>query len=356
MLRSVLVGSALAASAILLAPVIGGSVAVDDVLSARTVSDGVSAITIVDESPSDSTAFVEMRQRATSSSSTGSSSDDDTDSSASDSPAPSESGDAGSGSTEAGGASTGGSSSGGSNGTGSGSAGGSTGGASGGSTGGASGGSTGGTSSASGGTTAPIQPKPSGPAPAPAPTQAPPAPAPTQAAPAPQPTVTTPACAGMPGGSTPGAPSRTSAGGVAGTTSADLASFAQRFNEIRVANCLPPVPFSNIRYDSCMEDRLFWMAEDPSTDPMSAWGHVGSVRSDGVPSVGCDGNLAGGSNNSGATVAQKWWDSSGHRASLYKPTYTGSTAGVCILFAMTHGGVPNEPYSFTRAAARWVNC
>ncbi|WP_211161156.1 hypothetical protein [Microcella alkalica] len=351
MLRSVLVGSALATSAILLAPVIGGSVAVDDVLSARTVSDGVSAITIVDESPSDSTAFVEMRQRATSSSSTGSSSDDDTDSSASDSPAPSESGDAGSGSTEAGGASTGGASTGGSssggastggsNGTGSGSAGGSTG--------GTSGGSTGGTSSASGGTTAPSQPKPSGPAPAPAPTTSAPSPTPT-------PTPTKPACAGMPGGSTPGAPSRTSAGGVAGTTSADLASFAQRFNEIRVANCLPPVPFSNIRYDSCMEDRLFWMAEDPSTDPMSAWGHMGSVRSDGVPSVGCDGNLAGGSNNSGATVAQKWWDSSGHRASLYKPTYTGSTAGVCILFAMTHGGVPNEPYSFTRAAARWVNC
>lgn len=160
----------------------------------------------------------------------------------------------------------------------------------------------------------------------------------------------------MPGGSTAGAPSRTSAGGVAGTTSADLAQFAQRMNEIRVANCLPPIPTANVRYDSCMEDRLFWMAEDPSTDPMSAWGHVGSVRSDGVPSVGCDGNLAGGSNNSGASVAQKWWESSGHRASLYKPSFTGSTAGVCVLFAMTHGGVPNEPYSFTRAAARWVSC
>ena len=161
----------------------------------------------------------------------------------------------------------------------------------------------------------------------------------------------------MPGGGTAGAPSRTSAGGVAGTTSADLAQFAQRYNEIRVANCLPPVPFQNIRYDSCMEDRLFWMAEDPSTDPMSAWGHKGTVsRSDGVPDTGCDGNLAGGSNNTGTTVAQKWWDSSGHRTSLYKPTYTGSTAGACVLFAMTHGGVPNEPYSFTRAAARWVNC
>jgi hypothetical protein len=105
-----------------------------------------------------------------------------------------------------------------------------------------------------------------------------------------------------------------------------------------------------------MEQRLFWMAEDPSEDPMSAWGHIGSVRSDGVPSVGCDGNLAGGSGNTGATVAQKWWDSSSHRASLYKPTVTGSTGGVCILFAMTHGGVPNEPSSFVRAAARWTNC
>ncbi len=165
-----------------------------------------------------------------------------------------------------------------------------------------------------------------------------------------------PSCPAAITGSTPGAPSRTSPLGVAGTTSADLQSFAVAFNAIRIANCLPPVAFANIRYDSCMEDRLFWMAEDPSTDPMSAWGHIGSQRSDGVPSVGCDGNLAGGSGNTGADVAQKWWDSSSHRASLYKPTYTGSTAGVCILFAMTHGGVPNEPYSFTRAAARWVTC
>lgn len=187
-------------------------------------------------------------------------------------------------------------------------------------------------------------------APAPAPSQPAPAPAPPAPEPAP------PACPAAIGGSTPGAPGRTSAQGVGGTTSSDLQSFAERFNAIRVANCLPPVPLSNIRYDSCMEDRLFWMAEDPSTDPMSAWGHIGSQRSDGVASVGCDGNLAGGSNNSGSTVAQKWWDSSSHRSSLYKPTYTGSTAGVCILFAMTHGGVPNEPYSFTRAAARWVNC
>lgn len=175
-------------------------------------------------------------------------------------------------------------------------------------------------------------------------------------APAPPPPPPAPVCPSAIGGSTPGAPGRASALGVAGTTSGDLQAFADKFNAIRVANCLPPVPYGNIRYDSCMEDRLFWMAEDPSTDPMSAWGHIGSVRSDGVPSVGCDGNLAGGSNNSGASVAQKWWDSTSHRASLYKPTYTGSTAGVCILFAMTHGGVPNEPYSFTRAAARWVNC
>ena len=192
--------------------------------------------------------------------------------------------------------------------------------------------------------------------PAPKPTTPPSSsPAPSPSAPAPS-APPAPVCPAAISGSTPGAPSRTSPLGVAGTTSADLQSFAQTFNAIRVANCLPPVPFGNIRYDSCMEDRLFWMAEDPSTDPMSAWGHIGSVRSDGLASVGCDGNLAGGSGNTGSTVAQKWWDSSSHRASLYKPTYTSSTARVCILFSMTHGGVPNEPYSFTRAAARWVNC
>jgi hypothetical protein len=103
-----------------------------------------------------------------------------------------------------------------------------------------------------------------------------------------------------------------------------------------------------------MAARLFWMAEDPSEDPASAWGHMGSVRSDGLPSTGCDGNLAGGSGNTGATVAQKWWDSLPHRASLYRPG--SAIGGVCILFAMTHGGVPNEQYDFTRAAARWVDC
>lgn len=163
-------------------------------------------------------------------------------------------------------------------------------------------------------------------------------------------------CPSAIGGGTAGAPGATSAGGVAGTTSDDLASFAATYNAIRVANCLDPVPFSHIRYDSCMETRLFWMAEDPSEDPNSAWGHMGSVRSDGVPSVGCDGNLAGGSGNSGATVASKWWNSAPHRASLYRPTYDGSMGGVCIYFAMTHGGLPDEPYSFTRAAARWGGC
>lgn len=163
-------------------------------------------------------------------------------------------------------------------------------------------------------------------------------------------------CPGNVGGGTNGAPGRVSGGGVQGTTSDDIASFAATYNSIRVANCLHPVPMSNFRYDSCMEDRLFWMAEDPSTDPASAWGHAGSVRSDGVPSYGCDGNLAGGSGNSGATVAQKWWNSTAHRNSLYRPSVTGSVGGVCIYFAMTHGGVPNEPYSFTRAAARWGGC
>jgi hypothetical protein len=163
-------------------------------------------------------------------------------------------------------------------------------------------------------------------------------------------------CPGNIGGSPGGAPGVVSAGGVSGTTSDDLASFAFAYNANRVANCLAPVPMGNFFYDSCMEQRLFWMAESPSEDPMDAWGHMGSVRVDGVPSVGCDGNLAGGYGNTGATVANKWWGSTGHRNSLYRPTHTGSTGGVCIAFAMTHGGVPNESYDFTRAAARWVGC
>jgi hypothetical protein len=153
-------------------------------------------------------------------------------------------------------------------------------------------------------------------------------------------------------------------GGVSGN--ADLASFAAAYNAIRVANCLQPVPMSHFRYDSCMEQRLQWMANDPYPDPNNTWGHAGvrstypdangQYYSDIVPSVGCDGNLAGGYNNSGATVAQKWWDSLSHRASLYRPTFTGNTANVCINFAMVHGGLPNDGYNFTRAAARWVAC
>jgi uncharacterized protein YkwD len=164
-------------------------------------------------------------------------------------------------------------------------------------------------------------------------------------------------CPGAIGGAPGGAPGVSAGDGmITGTTSGDLASFAAQYNAIRVANCLQPVPMSNIRYDSCLEARLIWMAEDPSTDPSSAWGHVGSARSDGVPSVGCDGNLAGGSGDSGASAASKWWNSSAHRNSLYKPSYAGATAGVCVYFAMTHGGVPNEAYSFSRAAARWGGC
>jgi hypothetical protein len=154
--------------------------------------------------------------------------------------------------------------------------------------------------------------------------------------------------------STESVPTTTSPLGVGGTTADDLQSFADQFNEIRVQNCLDPIPLSNFTWDSCMEHRLFWMAEDPSTDPLAAWGHLGSKRSDGKPSVGCDGNLAGGPNNTGATVATKWWDSIEHRLSLYRPTSV--IDGVCIAFAMTHGGIPNEAPSFTRAAARWYSC
>ena len=163
-------------------------------------------------------------------------------------------------------------------------------------------------------------------------------------------------CPSAIGGSTGGAPSATSAGGVGGTTSADLQAFAQKFNEIRVANCLDLIPMSNIRYDSCLEARLFWIAEDPSPDVNSAWGHNGTPRSDGVPAVGCDGNLAGGSGNTGSSVATKWWNSASHQKSLYRPSYTGSASGVVICFAMVHGGLPADGYGFTRAAARWGGC
>jgi len=161
---------------------------------------------------------------------------------------------------------------------------------------------------------------------------------------------------GSGGGSAPGISDSLGSGMITGTTTADIQSFSSTFNAIRAQNCLDAVPSSHFRYDACMEQRLFWMAEDPSTDPSSAWGHMGSVRSDGVPSRGCDGNLAGGSGNTGATVATKWWNSIEHRLSLYRPSYAGSMGSVCIYFAMSHGGVPNEPSSFTRAAARWASC
>ena len=158
-------------------------------------------------------------------------------------------------------------------------------------------------------------------------------------------------------GTTGTAPGSSSPGGIPGTTTADIVSFATAMNEIRVSNCLTPIPLANFRYDSCMQQRLFWMADDPSTDPSSAWGHTGTAkRSDGKPIVGCDGDLAGGMNNTGAVVAQKWWDSSDHRASLYAPSYKGSMATTCVHFAMTHGGLPNEPSVFTRAIAGTERC
>jgi hypothetical protein len=147
-----------------------------------------------------------------------------------------------------------------------------------------------------------------------------------------------------------------SAGGIGGTTQQDLDAFAAAFNGERIAHSLAPVPAANFRYDPCMEQRLFWMAEDPSPHVASAWGHIGSRRSDGVPSVGCDGNLAGGLNDTGATVAVKWWNSVPHRIALYKPPYLGGMDTVCIDFAMTHGGLPDEPTAFARAAARWRYC
>ncbi|HEY1529663.1 MAG TPA: hypothetical protein VGF80_02535 [Galbitalea sp.] len=171
----------------------------------------------------------------------------------------------------------------------------------------------------------------------------------------------TPTCPSAIGGSTAGAPGANDAEGVPGTSTADLNSFAAQYNALRVANCLQPIPFANIRYSSCLQQRMWWMADDPSTDSASAWGHTGTaVRSDGVPIVGCDGDLAGGGGYTAASVATAWWNSPDHRASLYAPSFSGSVANVCIAFAMTHGGInvpaPNEPASFVRAAAYWYGC
>ncbi|MES1170033.1 MAG: hypothetical protein ABUL47_05025, partial [Leifsonia sp.] len=74
------------------------------------------------------------------------------------------------------------------------------------------------------------------------------------------------------GGSAPGISDSLGSGMITGTTTADIQSFSSTFNAIRAQNCLDPVPASHFRYDACMEQRLFWMAEDPSTDPSSAWG------------------------------------------------------------------------------------
>ncbi|HEX4443524.1 MAG TPA: hypothetical protein VHZ81_08110 [Galbitalea sp.] len=171
----------------------------------------------------------------------------------------------------------------------------------------------------------------------------------------------TPKCPAAISGTTAGAPSAVSVDDIPGTTTADINSFATEYNAIRVANCLTPIAFADIRYSTCLEQRLFWMADDPSSDPLSAWGHTGvAKRSDGVAIVGCDGDLAGGTGYTGASVAEAWWDSIDHRNSLYQPLTTGSLANVCIYFAMTHGGYnnpgPNEPYSFTRSAAYWSSC
>lgn len=168
-------------------------------------------------------------------------------------------------------------------------------------------------------------------------------------------------CASAATGTPNSAPGITSKGGVPGTTSDDLATFARAYDQIRIEHCLQPIPLGNIKYNSCLEQRLFWMAEDPSPNPASAWGHTGTAkRSDGVPIVGCDGDIAGGMNDTGDVVAQAWWTSIDHRDTLYEPAFTGNLSHVCIGFAMTHGGIsvpgPNEPYAFTRAAAIWVSC
>jgi len=144
--------------------------------------------------------------------------------------------------------------------------------------------------------------------------------------------------------------------GILGTSTEDLQGFANEYNEIRMANCLATVHTTNFRLGRCIEQRLVWIAEDPSEDPLSAWGHDGTERSDGEPAVGCDANLAGGASTTGAVAAQKWWFSEAHRESLYRPDYGGPLDRVCVDFAMAHGGLPNAPATFARVGAVWSDC
>ena len=147
------------------------------------------------------------------------------------------------------------------------------------------------------------------------------------------------------------------ASGASGTTVDDLDAFRAAYAAQRRAACLGDVPVGNVRHDACLEQYLFWIAGDPSPDPLSAWGHKGEVvRSDGVPPVGCDGTLAVGGHATGDVAAARWWDSAPHRLAVYRPDFRGDLADACIGFASVHGGAPDDGPDFVRSASRWSAC
>ena len=163
-------------------------------------------------------------------------------------------------------------------------------------------------------------------------------------------------CPGDAGGGPGGAPGASSALGVGGTTSDDVASFAYTYNSIRV------VELPRARAVRQLLLRLL---------------HGGAAVLDGrVAQRGPDGCLG-----SHGLRPHRWRPEPGLRRQpcrrirqqrrdrrievvelgrapcvALQAGYVGGMGGVCIAFAMTHGGVPNEPYDFTRAAARWVWC
>ncbi|ROS52968.1 hypothetical protein [Frigoribacterium sp. PhB24] len=163
----------------------------------------------------------------------------------------------------------------------------------------------------------------------------------------------------QPGADVPSTPrgDADAASGATGTTGADLHAFRTAYEDQREAACLGALPAANVRHDPCLEQYLFWVAGDPSPDPLSAWGHKGEVvRSDGVPPVGCDGNLAGGTGTTGDVAAAKWWASAPHRAAVYRPDFRGDLAHACVGFASVHGGLPDDSPDFVRSASRWFAC
>jgi len=55
-------------------------------------------------------------------------------------------------------------------------------------------------------------------------------------------------------------------------------------------------------------------------------------------------------------TGQNTWFRDFHARTILAPPDTGHDWKALSYFAVTHGGVPDEPAAFARAAARWGSC